>query len=72
VFYIEIDQSVPQFATLDVYTLSGQRVISQKQLRINEGKNVFMIETDSWNPGMYFLQLNGSSEKLLNQVVIKK
>jgi hypothetical protein len=72
VFYIEIDQSVSQLATLDVYTLSGQRVISQKQLRINEGKNVFMIETDSWNPGTYFLQLNGSSEKLLNQVVIKK
>ncbi len=70
--YLEINQPEQQSAVLDVFTLSGKNIITQRPLNINAGNNLFVIETDSWNPGTYIIRVQGSNDVSLNQMLIVK
>ena len=68
--YLEIDQTKEQSAVLDVYSISGKKVISQKTIQINSGSNAFVIDTESWQAGTYIFRVEGEEGLMVNQMLV--
>lgn len=70
--YIEIENLEKQSAILDVYSITGKKIISQRTMKVNSGNNIFALETDSWTPGTYIINVHGDNNLSLKQMVIIK
>jgi len=68
--YLEIDKTKKQAAILNVYSINGNKVISQKPIQINSGSNAFVIETKSWQAGTYIFRIEGEDGLMVNQFLI--
>ncbi len=68
--FIDISQVEEQTIAIDVYAINGQHVLTQKELQVNKGTNVFMLETSQWNSGTYVIRVQGEKGFSLNQMLI--
>lgn len=68
--YLEINHSKDQSAMLDVYSINGKMMVTQKTVQVNSGSNIFVMETESWLPGTYLIHVEGSEGLLINQMLI--
>jgi hypothetical protein len=54
-----------------VYDFAGI-LIQANSFNLNQGANVFLIETDKWKPGTYVVQLITQSQTIHKKLIIQR
>lgn len=57
VVYLDFTGAENQTITLNVYSLNGQAVISDRSLEAVDGKSLFILNTADWNSGSYLIRM---------------
>ncbi len=53
-----------------VYDLLGKQVFQSPKSRFSAGRHFISIDTSSWTPGIYFIQIESDKHRLVRKVVV--
>ena len=58
-------------ASITIFDLAGNQVMTLKGLKMNAGNNTLTLQTESLAPGLYFCVLTSAEEKITKKLIIK-
>lgn len=70
--YINYKGLSDQVINLEVYSLNGQKLFDEKDIKSYDGTNVYILETQDWNSGTYLLRIVNENGNAISKMLIKE
>ena len=68
--FLQLSSDQEQDIRLEVITINGQKVVSNKTLKAMKETNVHTINTSNWNSGIYLVHISGSDGLKVQKMMI--